>query len=56
MDESKNMDTIANRVKQRCVEKARPGRVGGDAHRKLVLRRKKEYELKKSKACKNIQC
>jgi hypothetical protein len=56
MNESKNVDTISNRVKQRREEKERPGRVGGDAHRKLVLRRKKEYDLKKRRAGKKFQC
>ena len=56
MSESKNVDTVAGRVKQRTKEKERPGRVGGEAHRKLVLRRKKEYELKKRRAGKKIQC
>ena len=56
MSESKNVDTVADRVKQRTNEKERPGRVGGEEHRKLVLRRKKEYELKKKRAGKNIQC
>lgn len=56
MSESENTDTVASRIKQRSDDKARHGRVGGDAHKKLVMRRKKEYELKKKNAGKNIQC
>jgi hypothetical protein len=51
-----NTDSISSRIKQRTADKARSGRVGGTEHKKLVLRRKKEYEQKKKNAGKNIQC
>jgi hypothetical protein len=49
-------DTIASRIKKRSTKEARSGRVGGTEHKKLVLRRKKEYELRKRRAGKNIEC
>jgi len=49
-------DTIAGRIKQRSTKEARSGRVGGTEHKKLVLLLKKEYELRKRKAGKNIEC
>mgnify|MGYP006084147853 CR=1 FL=1 len=56
MSESKNPDTIASRVKDRSKVKDRPGRVGGEEHRKLVLRRKRECEIRKKNAGRNIEC
>jgi|TARA_Y100000389_G_scaffold134150_1_gene131647 hypothetical protein len=56
MSESKNQDTIASRVKDRSKVKDRPGRVGGEEHRKLVMRRKREHELKKSRSGRNVEC
>lgn len=49
-------DSIASRVKDRSKIKARPGRVGGEEHRKLVLQRKKEYELRKRRKKMKIEC
>jgi len=56
MSESQDNNTIASRVKDRSKEKERPGRVGGEAHMKLVLRRKKEHELKKRRSGRKIEC
>jgi len=56
MSKEKNTDTIASRVKDRSIVKARPGRVGGEEHRKLILQRKKEYELRKRRANIKIEC
>jgi len=56
MNKSKNQDTIASRVKDRSRIKDRPGRVGGEEHRKLVMQRKREQELKKRRSGKNVEC
>jgi hypothetical protein len=56
MNKSKNQDTIASRVKDRSRIKDRPGRVGGEEHRKLVLQRKREHDLKKRRSSRNIEC
>ena len=56
MSESNNPDTIASRVKDRGKVKERPGRVGGEEHRKLVMQRKREQELKKRRSGKNVEC
>jgi len=56
MSGSENQDTIASRVKDRSKVKDRPGRVGGEEHRKLVLQRKREHELKKRRSGRNIEC
>jgi len=56
MNKAENTDTIASRVKDRGTAKARTGRVGGEEHKKLVLQRKKEYELKKRRANRKIDC
>lgn len=49
-------DTIASRIKQRELIKARPGRVGGAEHKKLVLQRKRAMELRKRRKNKKIEC
>jgi hypothetical protein len=49
-------DSIASRIKERSKIKERTGRVGGEEHRKLILQRKKEYELRKRRANRKIEC
>ena len=51
-----NTNSIASRVKLRASEKARPGRVGGTEHKKLVMLRKKEVELRKRRRKSSIEC
>ena len=40
-------DSIADKIKELVRIKARVGRVGGTAHKNLVILRKKEMELNK---------
>ena len=49
-------DSIASRVKKRTVIKARPGRVGGTEHKKLVEQRRREVELRKKRKNMKIEC
>ena len=43
-------DSIASRVKKRQQKKAKKENVDLAVHKKLMLQRKKEYELKKKEA------
>jgi hypothetical protein len=49
-------NSIANRIKQRTREKARPGRVGGTEHKKKVSIRIKEMEQRKKRGKRKIEC
>jgi len=49
-------DSIASRVKKRTEIKARPGRVGGTEHKKLVEQRRREVELRKKRKNMKIEC
>tara|TARA_B100000795_G_C22552813_1_gene343170 strand:- start:37 stop:240 length:204 start_codon:yes stop_codon:yes gene_type:complete len=49
-------NSIANRIKQRIREKARPGRVGGNEHKKKVLNRINEMEKRKKRRNYKIEC
>ena len=49
-------NSIASRVKERIREKARPGRVGGNEHKKKVLSRRKEMEKRKKRGNYKIEC
>jgi hypothetical protein len=56
MSESNESNSIANRIKQRIREKARPGRVGGNEHKKKVLNRINEMEKRKKRRNYKIEC
>ena len=49
-------ESIASRILERREIKDRVGRVGGDAHKKLVLRRIKEVRIRKQNAKMKQQC
>ncbi len=49
-------DSIASRVKKRVKDAARPGRVGGTEHKKLVEQRKKDMEKRKKWKKTKFQC
>jgi|TARA_B110000008_G_scaffold166135_1_gene166266 hypothetical protein len=55
MSETKT-DTIASRIKQRTQVKARPGRVGGTEHKKLILLRRKQVMERQNAKKRNIEC
>lgn len=53
---NESIDSIAGRVKKRTIINARHGRVGGTEHKKLMVQRKKEVELRKKRKNKKIEC
>ena len=56
MSEPNESNSIASRIKERIREKARPGRVGGNEHKKKVLIRRKEMEKRKKRGNYKIEC